>query len=703
MPAIEPGIYREVWLAKLASPSTKYSFLIRDESSVKSGVVYGRTLRLGDPVSVGPNSTWQQNTWEGGRDQERWRDDAMFKSGNADTATTAGRIKLPPGLKSIKAEKLRGINQFIMCPGAQGYGSDTRLWISEANQEPILTDPTSGTIIPPTGYRTYYYEPSTGTVTTLVNNDDGEVTNLFRITDSGEPDPYIVRTTWKLAGNVSKFKFIGDGTVPTTNLILGNPYTETPAGTGPIQPNSVASYNQAEYYLQGESLCKRTWNGVSGGVHVVVKKLSYVHYLRALTVWNNRLWFCALQSGGHTTLFTSDGVTTVSAFEMHDGFVPTVLVGHKGYLFIAGYTKAGKESDGYIGEIWKYDGSRLTELWTQGTGFDTFNRGVHGACSWGRYFAWGTTGYYSQGDTPGVLLYDPEYDAISAGPSLDMPSAATGQFAVRGVRQYNNQLALSVWDTTSGYSGTLSKPNVVLLSTNDGKVRQQITASSFEGTSFENQPATLARQVLSSVYDGEPGTEADDKVWLTARVRVKIAAADSSIIVKATVNESTEYTLSTISYDGGNTGWRVVTIPIKSGGDYLTGQSIQYRFVLQNTSASSASTANPEVDNMSLDYMVKPKKRRQWAFRFQCQEGQLRLDGSANPLNTYALQRDKLEELWGESRPLLLWGPYSTGSASGDGIEVNPVQFTEQSFRVDSTAASEGGDISMVLVEVLTT
>jgi len=42
-------------------------------------------VRQGEPVSLGPASTWKQESFEGGLGQTKWRDDRMYYVGDADT------------------------------------------------------------------------------------------------------------------------------------------------------------------------------------------------------------------------------------------------------------------------------------------------------------------------------------------------------------------------------------------------------------------------------------------------------------------------------------------------------------------------------------------------------------------------------------------------------------------------------------------
>lgn len=704
-PSTELGSFREVWFAKVATPGTQYSFLVRDDSNLKTGSIVGRTVRLGDPISLGANSVWQQTTWEGGLDQERWNDHAMYRSGTADTSASLGRIQLPPGIKNILSEKLRGVTDFVIAPSTATYAADTRLWICESNFEPQRNDPTTGTAVPPTGYRVYSYNPVSGALTTV---------------KADLPGPVISVSPWvnNALGLDSTSTFLMTVVTPGATRVIGAYIfkdTGTPAYVGSgsftgatakgiVYPNSFAAYNNAVYYgmtdfTTGQYEQPKLYVNNAAG-NSLVKAFPYHQSLRAFTVWNNRVWFAAAQGDGNSSIHVTDGATTIPAFLLPDGLQVRKMVTVQGALYIVGYRYSASYVDGVIGEVWKYDGSRLTKLWSRGTGSDGFDWGVYDAAAHGKYLAWTLNGHTPATDKPGIMLYDTDLDSISPGPCMDMHASSTS-YLVRTLVEYNNELAFSVWDTKN-YVATVNQPTGVFLTQGAGKVRTQVTAAAYEGYSFESQSATLEREILSSRYDGESGTEAEQKVWLAGHLKVRLALADTSIVVKATIDDGTEYTITTIAYDSGLLGWRDVTVPLKSGGDYLVGHTIQYRFLLRNSSASATSAASPEVDNANFEYMLKPKKRRQWSIRAFLGDGQTTLAGSANPLTTQAAQTAKLEELWSDQRPVLFWEAGTTpGAPGGAGTEVYITQWSEQRYRIESSNTTVGAEVGLTLSEVV--
>ena len=696
-PATELGSYREIWLATLAAPTTKYSFLVRDDANFKTGAIAGRTVRFGDPVSLGSNSVWQQSTWEGGNDQERWSDSAMYKSGTADTSTQLGRIQLPPGLKNILAEKKRGITDYVILPSTTSYAADNRLWICESNQEPQRSDPTTGTSVPPTGYRVYSYAPATGTLTTVKNDLPGPVMNMYNWTNGTFVAMVVTPGTHALTAYI----FTDTGT-PAYSSSVAYSASGGPANAR-VGVNSTAIYNGNLYYGvrdEGGTPQAKLYTSTATA-NSLVKAFPMHHALRALAVYNNRLWFAAVKTDGTSDIYLTDGATTLPAFSIPNGLQIRKMVPVQGSLYLVGYRFSSSFVDGVIGEVWKYDGSRLSKLWSKGTGADGFDWGVYDACAYGRYLAWTLNGNTPATDHPGIMLYDTDLDAISAGPSMDMHASSTG-VAIRNIMEYNNQLVFTAWDEKN-YHANVNQPTGVFMALLNGKVRTDVTAAAYEGYSFESQSATLEREVLSSRYDGEPGTEAEQKVWLAGHMRVRIAAADASIVVKVIVDDATEYTVQTITYDSGNIGWRDVTFGLKSSGDYLVGYTLQYKLILKNAAASVASTSNPEVDNANFEYMLKPKKRRQWTVRAFLSDAQTTLAGAANSLTTKALQIAKLEDLWSAARPVLFWQASTNAGepTNGTGTEVYITQWSEQGYRVESGQTTENAEVGLTLEEVV--
>ena len=680
MAVLRFGTVREVWFAKLADPATKWSFLIRDDTYSRSGAIFGRTLRLGDPVDLGPNSTWKQTTWEGGRDQEVWRDGAMFEKGNIDPTTKQGKLKLWPGYRQIHGTTNRGITRYTISPGATGINNDTPVYLGEANLTSKI-DPTTGTATPPGGFIFGRYDPTTDTWNQLKADFAASINSIVRSAD-----------------------FVTGGSIPFLGIGLGNgqfwqynistgTFAQERTGQG-IEVDSIMQYQDNLYYGSGASLWKRT--NPSGTVtHSEFKYIQGALTVRGLAVWNNRLWFCAVSTGSQTQVLVTDGTTVVPAFTFPQAFEVRAVALHYGALYFAGDSSAGRTTGSYVGQIWRYTGSALTKIYEQGTGNDAEQHVFWDMASWGKYLVWGRPGLPSS-KFPGVMMYDAETDAIIEGPSFDMDASA-GTVAPGSLHVWNNTL-LGSWTDFTNYGGALpNKPTVVAhVKTNDA-VRHTFTG--FSSRSFQAQPVSLERYCQSSRFDGDiPG---EQKVWLNCRIRCK-TEANTTIEVRVLLDESTtEQSLGTITHTA--SGWRTVAFPMKASGTYIKATAIQYKVYLRNTeSANADSTASPQVDSIEVDYMPSPKKRRAWRMRVVASEGQTRLDGSVNNLTTTTAIIDKLEELWAEQQPILFWDAGTAGGVPGGaGTEVMMSDYVSQPFRLESTSNDLGAEIAFGLTEVV--
>lgn len=684
---MEWGPVREVWFATLADPSTKHSFLIRDDAYGKQGAQFSKTLRFGDPVTLGPNSTWRQTTWEGGNQQETWVDRAMYHKATVDSSSERGKLKLWPGYLGLVTNGARAHSRYIMTPGPYGWGADTPLYVAE-NNDFGYTDPTTGTTVPPGGFALGRYDPSTGTFTTLKSDFSAGIRFMTRVNDQGDP------AYWLFVGTADGKFYVHE----TGTLAWG---LEAEDATYPAQANCAVPFKEAVYFAQRNKISKRTFApGASAPEYQLVAHIYNSQTINGMVSWNNRIWISASIAGGINQVLVSDGVSVVPAFIFPNEFTCQHMAVHYGSLYFAGYTQGSLGTSGYRGQIWRYNGASLTKVYEAGSAADGENHMPFQTASHRQYLAWGRAGVPSTGRKPGLMLYDAELDAIVDGPTLDMDSE-TSLVQCTGVTVWADTLVASFRDDYN-YSGSVNKPGLIAAVKKTGAVRHTIPAA-YGGNSFSAQQSSRTEYLLSSVFDGEvPG---EQKVWLTGRIRVKIPAANASVTVVALLDEgTTEYSLTTVGYDASNTNFRTVVFPIKNAGQYLRSGSIQYKvYIFNSDSGNNDSTANPVVDLVEFDYMVSPAKRRQWQVRALCFNGQRRLDGTSNPLSTVATQVAKLEELWGSAVPVLFWdanadGGTPSGSATA---EVMIQSFNDQEFRVDSRASDKLAEVSLTLVEIV--
>lgn len=687
--SVDYGNNRQIWLATLDAPTTKFPFLVRDEASAKGSALFGRTVRLGEPVTLGPNSTWRSKSWEGGQDQDIWRDEQMYQSGDANGVTKRGRLKLWTGYKQLYAHGSRAVSQYAMSPGASGWGSDTGLWLGENNPQGRL-DGVNGTAVPDSGFALMRYDPTTG-VTTVKQYLAAGINSIARMNDQGNSQLY-------LAIGLTNGKFY-QYYEPTNGIAMEKDH----AG---LAVDGIVAYGDAMYYGAGGSLWKRTYAATPGVVHAKVKDIPNTTQVKALTVWNNRLWFAAVGTGNRTSIYVSDGVTVTLAFSFPHNFHARQLVNHYGALYVIGETTAALGTGGNVGQVWKYNGSSLVKLFEEGDGRDNKYHWSLGATSYDRFLVWTKNGFP---DGAGLMLYDAEVDAIITGPTIKADTSATTVYCTN-VIEYNNTLVAAFYDTAD--YGTINTqrllgPTMVATWNRDGGGTND-DFSGLQNRSFAQAPNTAGvreQYVLSSQYDGEiPG---EQKTWLTGRLLVKVPQYTEVKVYALLDESSTETLVATITYDAAQPNFRNVVFPLKGGdGKYLKSTTIRYKLYLRHTDRTAeASTAVPEVDTLEVDFMPKPRHRRQWRERAVCTDAQLTLAGTANPLTTKAALAQKLEDLYKAQEPVLLWPALSTSGepANGTGTEVMITDWLEQTSRVTSDATEELAEVALTFTEVVTT
>lgn len=690
MPTTEFGNVRELWLATLDAPATKYSFLVRDEASVKSGAIFGRTLRLGQPVTLGPNSTWRQTSWEGGQDQDVWQDEQMYKSGDADSVLKRGKLRLWSGFTQVIAHPNRAVSRYLMSPGTTGWGADTPLYLVE-NNDLLRLDGTNGTTTPPSGWALYKWNPATSTAS-VEHYFAAMPSSMARLNDAGGSQLFLA------VGSIS-------GHFWTVNT---SPFSVTLETTHTARIEGITAYGDALYYGVGPALYKRTYTVGAGTItHSKVKDIPNATQVRGLAVWNNRLWFASVGTGNRSVVHVSDGVTTTAAFSFPHDFQVRDMVVHYGALYIVGETAAALGSSGNVGQVWKYNGASLTKVHEEGTGRDGRYYSIWGACSYDRYLVWGKPGFPTGA---GLMFYDAEVDAIVQGPTLTGfdPSATFVWAPV--VIQYNNTVVASFYDSFDyGLVGgvEVDRPTLAAYWNRDaGKTNDTMTGwGDLKGRSFQYAVANAGAKeqtVLSSSFDGDvPG---EQKSWLVGRVHCKVPQNTEVKVYVLLDESSTETLVKTITYDAAKPNFSTHVFPLKDAdGTYMSSTTIRYKLVLRHTNRTdSASTANPEVDTMEVDYMPKPRKRRQWRDRVVCADTQKRLDGTNNPLNTTALLKQKLEDLFSNQEPILLWPSRSTAGAPEAGVEVMITEWSEQPSRVESDGTAEIAEVQVTFTEVVT-
>ena len=725
------GSVREVWYATLADPNTKYRFLIRDDAFSKSGAVFGRTVRLGDPVNVGPGSSWRSTAWEGGALQHDFdiNDPARFYQGSADVWSHPGRIRMWPGWAHIHKDATRKFDSFVFGSGNDGPAiGNTKLYVGERDYYYVHAAPSSG-------FLAYSYAPDTNTWTQLPTTPTGLSTKGYTAicpaTDDGSSSAYIY------FGTV--------GGLWLWNEVSTTWFQDTGASYA-VNNDSMVAFRDALYYCSGKRLIKRTPSASLGvvGTHTIVKNHGSAYVTQGLTVWNNRLWYGINFQGNKAMLGTSDGVTAQTVIEFPEEFFVNRVVAHYGSLYIFGgkpqATAGSAAHPAAIAVVWKYTGSSLTKLWESDD--EDHNAVTDGkphivtcAATFGSLLVWGNPGFGGTvSERAGLICYDADQDAIFDGPNIPIDlSGWTDGLAITGLHSWDNTLVASYHDFHSyvpnGAAG-VDWPNGICYLRWPNKIRSKNyrLAATFLGRSVENGMQTRIEHVLSARYRGDHSVYAETKTWLSGKIAVRIATAGSVLRIYAVTDERNNYLVKTITFDSTQTGWRTVTFPLKNpgyyftypfgggqgytadsanNGKYLQSQQFQYRFELENTDVGHHdSTSTPEIDAFEVGWMVAPTKRRQWHLRHVLQDGQLGLDGTANSLTTAQAQADELELLWAQNLPFRFWGPYAAAVNpnsldSTNCVEVIPSveSYNNQEYRLDTGGSEVAQETALTLIE----
>lgn len=695
MAVVEHGVVREVWFAPAGDPSDKNSFIIRDDAYSKREAVFGRTIRLGDPVDLGPFGGWRQTNWSGGMDQEMWRDEAMFELGTADVSERKGSVKLWNGYHGVYGAGNAAAAGFVpglMASGATGTGedtpivwADTRLVGSGGTRRIRRWDPTNGDV----ELRTFN---SDARAMSLIGNETGTATG-FMLVGFSNGDMWWWRQTDNTWGQD----------------------TGVPGGSVPIGYKAMCPFNYATYYVKGNRLQRRV-----SGQHSIVRQIPEISEGRSMVVWNNRLWFIGIMSGGRTGVYVSDGYTVQLAFEIPGSFQGWDLCPHYGSLYVRGVINSTAGGDPARQQVWRYNGSSLTLLYEDDAGGLGF-AWTGSLVSWGRHLVWPKHGSDATGWEAGVWLYDAEEDAIYMGPTMPVDPNSNAYY-VTAICVWNNTLAVAMWDNTEHTASTVErpwhifyltktqKPRAILLdgstSVDEDAVCHTVATNSGNihgsGKSFDwSASQTLKEQViLSSNFDAAlPG---EKKVWVKGFVRARIPEGCQVALSLLLDDNPTEHPIFEASHPGddGWTDYQFLAI-CDTHNLHETSSKVRYKLYLRNLDVTSKTTSTPEVDVVGLDFMPVPTKRSQWHIRAVCGDDQARLDGSANPLATREDLVAKLTEYWESGVPLLFWEPRSDGQEPTDSGRVVMLQdFMEQTFRIDTSSDECISEVAFNVLEV---
>ena len=684
MSNIEFGSVSQIWLAPAEDLSAKQSFLVRDDAYAVTEASFGRQVRLGQPIDLGPAGSWNQDGWFGGYDQERWYDEYMFREGDADVTDRIGRVKLWPGWKHIF--NLNTSKEFIefgcLIPSGSGSGADTPLLVCERGREPGTAE---------------------GSWRAFTIRDDHDFSEVRTITeDLGEITAITPIASESSSGAAVGAFLLGTQGGRIYRWLPGEQFgldVDSPEWSGgrPIGRNAMIGFNGAVYYGRSGAL----WRRVSG-THTTVKALSNVDRLAGFCVWQNRLWFLGSAAGGRSYLFTSDGVTVAQVLEFPHGLSADSMCAHYGSLYIgAQMDKTPGDTLSTTGQVWRYNGSSLQKIW-DGKLVNEEAYGVESIVSWDRFVAWPKDGFGSGDKKAGVWLYDAEEDAILEGPCMDMDPAAT-RYKVTSLGVWNGSLVAGFKDMRT-VDGAVN-PSWVAYVRRDGMFHMGYSSgrpptSPNDGHSFRYQPSWREGFVESSSYDAD--LAAEKKLWLTGRVKAKIPT-DCQLVVELVPDEGSPVEVAAFTGTSATPAWETYTFTCDdSSGKHLQSTEMAYRLTLRHPVTQAALAQGPEVDHVSFQFMPAASRRRQWYMRIVCSDNQDTLAGTANTLDTRKKLVDKLKDLWLSNGVLAFWeGPQDgTTPSDADAIKVTLSNFSDQPWRLSSTSDEVMSETSFSLLEV---
>lgn len=711
-----------MWFANLSDATPQWSFLEDPIGTGKTSGQIGRTLRLGDPINTGPNSTWHQLTWEGGALQDVWKDPQMFQKGDVDCITNTGKVRMWPGFISwyknehhgggtVTAAGIQATKRSLaMCQGSRS-DLDWRMTVLTIGQRDHV----------PWEPRAAFYEllqlhPGYGR---------GDSRNIQPI--HWGPEPYRFITSIQADDYATGISLVGTATHMYFLDERNNSITEdtnapkTTAAGFEFQWDSCVTYNDSIYYTHGNRLYKRRPKPPFGvlGTHTVIKTVNSALYLRGMTVWNNRLYFGAFHPGGSASVYVSDGSTTTKAFDFPSEFYPMKMVSCSGSLYVLGMQTSGFGQGGpnpnVVQQLWRYDGRSLKKMWQEGQFDDGRMHWGSDLTVWNGLVVWGCQGTSTSDQNTGnprarhasLMFYDPVADAIVCGPGIPTDTNNTDGLWITGLQTWNNTIAVHFKDDTV-YSNILRGPTMVATLRGQGQPRQDFRWPMAGDIAQYQDPTTLKKNAFlySSEYHGDDDVASEKKTWLAVKMRVKLTGSHAHITVSARsgLDDTTFDVLRTIDDDG--TGhWQDVIIPIKVGANYITSKKLQLKFELYNDAFNLPDdTDMPWIDDCAVQYMLSPIKTRQWQVRIPVTDNQLRLDLQGNPMTTASALAQQLEDLAFAAVPIKFWEPRTTAGAPPNGsfIEVRILNFQRQQSRLESVDTSLTGSVSLTLVENVT-
>jgi hypothetical protein len=349
--------------------------------------------RQGDPINLGPASTWKQESFEGGLGQSRWRDAKMYYTGTSDTRD--GTIRCRWGLDQIPgAPAVADNSKKIFAVRPVNEGDVPNLYYAQVGIAPAKVHALAN----PNGPHAERFATVTSTITAMARSFSGGMYGLH------------------IGLNTGKFYLFHSGSITAVN----DPVTDLTCSINMI----VGGLGKGDIAGCGADLYK--WS-VSKWV-----KIGYVGLgMRGGAYWNQRFFFIATDDHGRSVLYTTDMLTIQPVHEWPNNFVGTGVAVHYGRIYIVGYTGhssfVGDEGRGRRGQLWAYNGNSMDLIYQipeymTGVGEDIHpNYHFYGPSSYNKWLIWGH-------GNRGVFFYDPETDSVHPGTFIGGAESGTGNW-----------------------------------------------------------------------------------------------------------------------------------------------------------------------------------------------------------------------------------------------------------------------------------
>jgi hypothetical protein len=671
------------------------TFLIRDDAYARSSAVLGRTLRLGDPIDTGVVSAAYQTDWSGGTGQTSYSDTSMYLDGNLDTTDPTGRIRFHPSFNPVSRGNTERTVAILSSPQTNDYSANRVLFGNDNGQ--VLA----------------YRVASPYGITTMANFTGQSVSAMCHLEQTG--------------GAANEWFAVGftDGTfkiVQSTSGTIQDRSHPTVGKRGYI--HSVVPYKRKIATVMNSTLFTCDFNGTSVVWSEVVNFSQGNNGKAYLAVLNEVLYALVEYNGGRCALWASDGTTGATLLHTFENSYPVNLLANKGGLYIH-VNEFGFDTTtvGYRNSaLYSFSGGSMRKLYSRTDDSKYFidEQSLGPSCVYGDYIAISyvssskavdeklLSGTYRGDQRVGVILYDPVNDSFHPGPFL---AGCPDSTSITALGASNGSLYMALSDGTK---------RVVCETRRDRRVTKGDWATGLSTIDTGVVAASQFGRIVSSSFDA--GFPDQNKTWLRINVKHNLSmsvkgsypfGADTTPTMNVSIRiYGTEYKIQDQTLMGthvgtfGNGEWEISTFDLKQPW-FGYPQSTQLRYVIDlyysDSTGALVDIDSAVIDSVSVEYMLVATPKKVWRARVLCEDNQLKLNNTANALDTRQELVDKLFLYWQSGQPLYYWDASSstvTPSSTNYDHIVMITDIGENSYRIDSNGEEVNSEVSLTMYEV---